>query len=226
MPRTKKTGRKIEHTVSKEYETSEIQSVPYRNSFFPSPWFSLRNVILLGVLILAAIAWFAKGYFIVATVNGEPITRWELNESIRQRYAAQTLDTMIDERLILSESRKKNVYVNPEEIEKQIKELEGRMQGKSSLEEALALQGLTADMLRRQIEVQLSINKLFEKEASVSSQEIDEYIGKNKDMFRTATDPAKMRDEVTSMIKQQKVSDLFDTWFTDLRKQAVISKRL
>jgi hypothetical protein len=81
-------------------------------------------------------------------------------------------------------------------------------------------------MFRRQIEIQLSIEKMFDKDATISGKDIDDYISSNKDYFKGATDPAKIRDEAQTALKQQKIGALFEPWFTDLRKNAKVSTSL
>lgn len=188
--------------------------------------FSIKNIIVILLLILAIIGWKAKGMFIAGFVNGQPISRWELNKQLTKKYGDQTLDNIINERLILAASRQKGIFVTSSEIDSRVKEIENRLQGKATLDEALKAQSLSKDEFNKQIEVQLSIEKLFSKEATVSSKEIDDYIGKNKEILKSSTDPAALRIEVKSNLERQKIGDSFEKWFADVRKNANIIKYL
>lgn len=191
-----------------------------------TPLFSLKNIILLIILVLIVLVWKFKGYFVAALVNGQPISRWELNDRLAKQFGSQSLDNIINERLLLSAARQKGIFITSDEINSRVKEIEGRLQGKVSLSEALSAQGLTEDAFRKQLEIQLSIEKMFDKEATVSSKDIDDYISSSSQTYKSATDPAAVKEEVKSILKQQKVNELFETWFSDIRKNANIKKYL
>lgn len=185
-----------------------------------------KFLIIIGLLILGLLVWRFKGYFIVATVNGQPISRWELTDQLIRRFGQQTLDNIINERLILAAARQKGVFVTSPEIDARVKQIEENLKGQTTLSEALAVQGLSENMFRRQIEIQVSIEKLFDKDASVSAIEIDQYIKDNSAIYKSSTEAAKIREEVTQNLKQQKVGQLFDEWFTQTRQSANVKKFL
>jgi len=188
--------------------------------------FTVRNSIVIGILIVILLVWRFRGFFIVSTVNGEPISRLELYEVLSQRYGSQTLDNMISERLILAGTRQKGVFVTSQEIDSKEKEIEERLKGSMTLKDALAAQGMTEPMFRKQVEIQLAVDKMFTQDSTVSSKEVDDYISQNAETYKNATDPAATREEVTGILKQQKVSDLFEKWFTELRQSAKIEKSI
>lgn len=163
---------------------------------------------------------------IVATVNGQPISRWQLTDQLIKRFGDQLLENIINERLILAAIRQKGIFITAQEIEARVKEVEKRLGGKLTLDDALKAQGLSKEDFKRQIEIQLSIDRLFDKEASVSSKEIDEYLTKNSSAYKDATDPGAVNEEVRNVLRQQKIADLFDSWFAEIRKNAKISKFL
>lgn len=207
-------------------EILEVPPVPLASDTARSSYFSIRNIVIFLIIVAAIILWKMKDYFIIATVNGQPVTRFELNRQLTQRFGPQTLDTIINERLILGATRKQGIFVTAEEMDQQIKKIEAKLEGKMSLSEALAAQGMDTDMLKKQIEIQLSIEKLFAKEATISSTEVEDYIKKNAAAYKTATDPAKLKEEVNDILKQQKVNEQFDTWFGEVRKNASVQKSI
>jgi parvulin-like peptidyl-prolyl isomerase len=236
MARTKKTAKKskaarpsraIVEDAQEDIREPEVQEYDHPMSSPPSTsLFSKRNIILLVVLLLIVLVWQFRGYFIAATVNGQPISRWELNDQMTKRFGDQTLDNIVNERLILGAARQKGIFVTNDEINKKMKEVEDRLKGQATLKEALAAQGMTEDTFRRQLEIQVSIEKMFNKDATVSPKEVDEYILKNEDTYKEATDQAKVKQDVTDNLKQQKISEAFDKWFADIKKTATIKKYL
>ncbi len=187
------------------------------------PW---KNIFLIGLLIVAVLFWIFKGQFIAAMVNGQPISRWQLNSELGKKFGSQVLDGLINERLILAAAKQKGIFVTANEIDNRMKQIEDRLKGKMGLDEALKAQGLTKEDLRKQIEIQISIEKLFDKEATVSTQEIDDYLGRNKEAYKNATDEAAVKKEIAGIIHQQKISDAFEKWFADIRKNAKIQSFL
>lgn len=224
--RTKSTRKTLAESKPMESAMVDHQEIASSNMSSPksASLFSVRNVIVVLVIALLAVAWKMKGTFIAATVNGEPISRFELNDTLTKRYGSTTLDGMVNEKLILGAVQQKGVSISKDEIDKKVKEIEGRLNGSVSLKDALAAQGMTEEGFRRQVQIQLAIEKLFDKDASVTAQEVEEYIASNSASFQSATDPAQLKKDVTDILKQQKVNDLFQTWFENLKKDAKVQK--
>lgn len=187
--------------------------------------FSWRNIFLFSILVLGLLFWKFKGFFIVATVNGQPISKWQLHRELVKKFGNQVLENIINERLILSATRQQGIFVTEGEIKERIKSIEHRLVN-TSLDEALKLQGLTREDFKRQVEIQIAIEKLFDKEATVSTQEINDYLTKNREKYKSATNPAMLRLEVEGILRQQKITDLFEKWFTEVRKNAKVKKYL
>lgn len=191
-----------------------------------SPLLSKKNIILISLFLLFALIWKFKDYLVVAVVNGQPISRWELTNKLIRRFGEQTLDDIINERLLLAALRQKGIFITPQELDDKIGQIEEKLEDSLPLSEALKAQGLTAEEFRRQIEIQLSIDKFFDKEATSSPSEIEEYISQNSQAYKDATDPASVREEVRAVLRQQKMRDLFDRWFAEIKKNAKIAKFL
>ena len=185
-----------------------------------------KNLIII-LLILAAVSfWGIRNYFIVATVNGQPVSRFEFNSRLKNQFGDAVLDQLINERLLLGAVRQEGIFVTANDIDTRVKEIENNLQGQMSLEEALSLQGMSPTSFRRQLELQMSIEKLFGPQATVSSEEIEEYLANNQNLFPEATEPAKLRSEVEGFIKQQKISKLYEEWFEKLKQDSKINRNI
>ncbi len=216
MPKTLRQ-KKIEEIATPLSDMSDTSS----SLSSKKPW---KHIVLIAILLIGVIFWKFKGQFIVAIVNGQPVSRWQLNEQLMKKFGDQALDAMINERLIIASLRQKGIFVTTDDINARQKQIENRLQGKLTLDDALKAQGLTKDDFKRQLEIQISIEKFFDKDASVSSKEVENYISQNKEAYRNATDPAALKLEVENSLKQQKIADLFEKWFADIRKNAKIQK--
>ena len=175
-------------------------------------------ILVLGILLLAV---YKKSWFIAATVNGLPITNLELQTKLNDQFKTQTLNQIINEKLIMTEAAKNNAIPSPKEVDQKIADLENSVGGKDALDSLLSQQGQTRSSLKEQVMVQLAITKLYEKDATVSAEEVAKYITDNQTQMQ-ATDSAKQELEATNNLKQQKISQLFSQKFQDLRQKANI----
>lgn len=176
-------------------------------------------LIAVGLFVLFT---YKKNWIVAATVNSAPITNLELQLKLNTQFRTQTLNQLINEKIILTEAAKFGAIPLDEEINKKILELETNVGGSEMLDSLLSQQGQSRITLRDQIKVQLSITKLYEKEATVSAEEIEKFIEQNKEVLR-ATDSASQLKEAQDSIKQQKLSQIFSQKFQELRQKAKIT---
>ena len=74
--------------------------------------------------------------------------------------------------------------------------------------------------LKKQIEFQVMIEKMFGQDVQISDEEIKNYIKANKEQFADVIDPeasisAETKDQVSSLLKRQKTAKSFNDWLKD-----------
>lgn len=175
-------------------------------------------LLSIGILLLAT---FKKSWFVTALVNGTPVTNLELQIKLNQQFKTQTLNQLLNEKIIMSEAAKFMAVPTELEINQKISELETSVGGKAVLDSLLSQQGQTKSSLRDQIRVQLAISKLYEKEATVSADEVTKFLAENSQSLR-ATESAAQEKEAYDLIKNQKLSQIFSQKFQELRQKAKI----
>lgn len=213
MPRSRKS----------EINSQKSENVTSRFSVNPQTLKQDRRFyIVLLIIGLLLLAFYKKSWFVAATVNGMPISNFELLSHMNQQYRAQTLNQMINEKLILAEANKAGVTVNKQEVDTKISQLENNLGGAQTLDSLLSQQGMNRPGLRDQLKIQLIIEKLYSKDATVSAEEVDKFIEENKDTLK-ATDSAKQKEEAESSLKQQKLTQIFNEKFGNLRQSAKIN---
>lgn len=178
-----------------------------------------RLYVVLVILGLLLLFYYKKDWFIAVTVNGQPVTTLEVFSKMSQQYKSQTLNQMINEKIILQEAQKKSVTVSNKEIDNKLAELEKNVGGPQTLDSLLAQQNQTRESLRDQIKIQIIIEKLYVNEATSSTQEVDAFIEQTKNQL-TATDSAAQRKEAENLLKQQKLSKIFSEKFQQLKQTA------
>src|SRR3989339_718982 len=83
--------------------------------------FSIIAISVAVVVVLTSLQ-YSKGLFVAATVNGSPISRLAIIETLEKQAGKQALDSMITEKLIKSGTD--NISVSQEDIDSEIKKIE------------------------------------------------------------------------------------------------------
>lgn len=113
----------------------------------------------------------------VVVVNGDKITKAELQSEAEKVAGEEVLRKLVAEKIILQAAKKEGVYPSKEEIEK---ELEFRQRENPTLLEQLKKQGLTLDDYKRELLVSLAQANLLTKGIEVTDKEVEEAFNKNK----------------------------------------------
>jgi len=150
-------------------------------------------VLALVVVVVAARAEVVNR--IVATIDGEPITAFEV-QSYRAQLGdhpatdQQILDAIITERLLEKEAAARGIKASPAEVEAYIKEIRERGNvDDAAFTAALAQQGLTPETYRQRVEKELVKSQLLAREirgrVSVSDEDVERYYDAHKEEYRT-----------------------------------------
>lgn len=213
MPRKKSDQIK---SAPPQDKTSLLMSLPERIiSYRPSRKIFII-ILIAGALLLA---FYKKEWFIAATVNGTPVSSLDLLIRMNQQFRTQTLNQLINEKIILQQASQNNISISEQEISSKIGELEKNVGGAQVLESLLSQQGQTRSSIRGQLRLQLMIEKLYQNEATISAYEVDNFIKTNPQALQ-ATEEASQRKEAADTLKQQKINQIFSEKFQQLRQKA------
>ncbi len=183
----------------------------------------LYVIIAVVVIALAALLYYFRGVFVVAMVNGQPISHIALIQKLEQQDGQQVLNSLVTETLIEQQAKKQGISVSKQEIDADEKQISDNLskQGQS-LNQVLAMQGMTEQSLRDQIRIQKLIEKMLGSQITVTDKEVNDYISKNKSTLPQNQSQSQLKSTVRSQLKQQKLNEKFQTWLADLKKQANI----
>lgn len=213
MARKKIKPKKSIKTVTTEEDVIKQSS----GTLFPSK----KILLLVIVAVVLVLGFYKKNWFVAAMVNSSPVTTLEVLGRLNRDYKSQALDQLVSEKIILGEAKKKGVQVNKQEVNSKISEIEGQFGGAAGLESVLSQQGQTRKSLEEQIKIQLTLEKLYSNEATVSSEEIDSFVKESGKLLQS-TDSAKQKEEAENALKQQKLSQIFSQKFQELKQSAKI----
>jgi len=186
-----------------------------------------RNSILvfLAITFSIALALKFKTLFVVALVNGRPISSIQLNRALTDQFGAQTLDNLISQTLIEQEMAKQNIVIKQDQIDAQIEEIKKTLPPDTTLEQAIALEGLNEKQFRSQIKLRLGIETYLGTKVQITDEETNSYIKEN-DKFLSATSSAEKTTEAKNIIRNQKLNQLFQDWIVEIKGKAKISNFL
>jgi hypothetical protein len=179
------------------------------------------TIAVVVVFFLLGLFYFRRGWFVAASVNGQPIWRWEFNRTLNEQYASTVIDAMIKEEVIRQEAAKEGVEISPEAVDEQISQIEAGLGEQISLEEVLAMQNIKMEDLRSEIEYQLMLEQLLSTGIEITDEEISQYIEENADLL-TAADEAGRIDEATKALRIEKMNEKYQAWFLELTNKAEV----
>ena len=210
-----------ERVVTSEVTTGNRGSNRFNLSTLTSYRPSKKGWIVIAAAAVLILLATQKGLFLAASVNGTPITNIELLSRLNQQYRAQMVSQLVDEKLILNEAQKNGVSVSAQEVNDKISQIEGNVGGPEALDNLLAQQDQTRSGLKDQLKIQLIIEKLYANEATVSAEEVSQFISENADSLQ-ATTSAEQTKEATDILKRQKLGKAFNEKFQEIKNSAKI----
>ncbi|KKT97053.1 MAG: Bacterial trigger factor like protein [Candidatus Collierbacteria bacterium GW2011_GWC2_45_15] len=215
-------SRKTEIIKDIQAKNTEIKAVKKNNMSFV---IKLIAVILLGTAAFL-LAQKYRSVFVAGMVNTRPVTKWELNRRLVERYGKVAFDEIVTEVLLMDAAKENGVTVSKQEIEAEVALNETNYGGKDALREMAKTAGITTDkQLNDFFELKLTVSKLQEKlfPEEVTDEEIKTYYDENKELVYKDKSLDDVKEEIKSQLLQQKVSQKFSEWFGKLREDAKIS---
>lgn len=181
---------------------------------------------LIIVLALAALAFLYYRFGVVATVNGQPISRLAYVQKLIKLDKQQTLKQMANEALIYQEAKKQGIEIEKSLIDTEIASIEAKIveQGQT-LEAALGAEGMTKADLESQIQIQKIAEKLAKPNLEITQAQIDDYLTKNKSYLPTTYTKEQLQELAKTQLATEIKNTAVNTWFTEIQKTAKINFR-
>ncbi|MBI4253129.1 SurA N-terminal domain-containing protein [Candidatus Uhrbacteria bacterium] len=213
-------------TKDTEEESAVEEATPAPTKQSPTVVVRL-NAKLLGwigvIFVIVGGLFFAKSLFVVAIVNGTPITRLAIVKELEKRSGKAALESIITKKLVDDELQKKNVSVGEEEVTQEIQKIEAQIaQQGGTLQAILDEQGMSLAELSEQIANQKKLEKLFSSAATVNDADVAEYIKNTKTTISDGEAGAAQTAQIKEQLRQQKLSSEIDQWIAGLKKAASI----
>jgi len=179
--------------------------------------------IVIAVLVILAALYFFRSFFIVALVNGKPISRFGFDRALEKQGGQQVLNNIVTEMLINQEAKKQNVTASQADLDQKFTEIDNQLKGQGqTLDATLTANGQTRADFDSQMKTQIVLEKMLGKDVTVADEEINTYFTENKATFAKDATLASETASIKSALIQQKLSEKLQPWLKDLQSKAKI----
>lgn len=179
--------------------------------------------VVLTVAVVLALLYYFRGLFIVATVNGKPITRLEVVKELEKQSGQEVVESLISKNLILQEAQRKNVTVSEKETNAEMKKIEKTFSDQGqSFDQALKAQNLTRQELQERLRVELLVEKLVKDKVQVTEAEIDDFLRTNEATLPTNLSQEELRRGAKQQLESRELNQAAQKLLTELKQKANI----
>ncbi|HSW35314.1 MAG TPA: SurA N-terminal domain-containing protein, partial [Candidatus Limnocylindrales bacterium] len=142
-------------------------------------------ILLVAVVALSVILFQQQQRQVVATVNGERITRDLLFEAMYVQVGAEALNQIVSKRLIAQEGARLGIEVKEEEIDVEVDKIvnESFLGVAEDFNNALETYGLTIETFREDLRLNILLRKLAMARMDVSEDKARQYFETNRQKF-------------------------------------------
>lgn len=176
------------------------------------------------VVVLLVLLYIFKSAFVVAMVNGQPISRARFNQELEAQAGKQVMDSLVTETLVEQEASRRHITVSQSELDSQVSTIQKQLaQQGQTLDSALAARGMTRDEFMTQLRLQTLVQKMFANQIKVTPQQVSDYISKNKDSLPTGESQSQVQAQVKQQLEQQQLSQDAQSLIQKLQSQAHIT---
>ena len=218
-PRLRRSSGDTEE-VFPEFSPQEVKTplVRLRKSYF-----LILLVLSIIVVIVVGFISYNRGFFILATVNGQTIDRLTFIRETERLAGKRTMETLILKMLIDQEAKKKNINVTQQEIDEKIKEIEKQYKDQGQdLTAVLSSQGLGKSDIADFVKQDLLMEKLVKKDIKVTDKEVEDYIAKNASSLPQDKTQEEIKKEVLGLLTSGKIDEKKQALIAQLQKNAKI----
>ncbi|MEO4055534.1 peptidyl-prolyl cis-trans isomerase [Solibacillus sp. CAU 1738] len=149
-------------------------------------------LILIAILLVGNLFWFilwllpsknhASGDEIVATVDGEVITRQQWLSAMETRYGKETLQGLVNEAVMDKAAAQYKIKVAEEEVDLELAFMRSSQDGTDT-----TIQNLSDKELRQKIRAQLILEKVLAKDIVIKEEAIESFYNENQSLFNIPT---------------------------------------
>lgn len=227
MVAKKKTSTKKEtstKTPDKEPKKSKSKYYYWKQGLKKNPRKKWAYIIITLIVALGIFVYWKANYFVVATVNGEPISRYALILELEKQGAQQVLEQMVTNKLVEQKAKEAGIEVTQVEIDAEVARIEESLiaQG-ADLETMLQFYGQDMNTFLQGIKQNLIIKELFKGQIEISDSDIQEYYESNPDNFPEGATMNDLNDQIYDELYSNEVGMLYQEWLQEVKNESDIN---
>jgi len=111
----------------------------------------------------------------VATVNGQKITKGELDAKLEQQGGRQALASMVQQALVFQYAKEHNIAVSDSEVQAKLDEIASHFPA-GQFESMLKAQGMTMDDAKKLVRENLLTKKAVDQNITVTDAQVNDYL--------------------------------------------------
>lgn len=225
MPK-KASAKKAVKVIKKLRPASVSAIVTKKKGFKPALLIKLLLIVAVGVVVFLLVQ-KNRGLFIAGTVNRSPISRWELNAKMAEKYGNQTFEEIVSERLLEENIEKNKIVVTDKEVQDELAKIKAQYGGEDQFKAAIAQFGMTEAKALESIKQSLGLKKLIEStnKIEITDAQIAQYFADNKDSY-IGKKLADVSAEIKEILYEQQIYTLSQKWYTQVRNAAKVNSFL
>jgi hypothetical protein len=184
-----------------------------------------KNILVLAVflVLLGVFLYFSKSLFVVAMVNGKPITRFSLIQQLEKTNGKTALESLINATLIQQEAKKEGVVVTDADVESELEKVRLNLETQGmNLDAALSAQGMTMDDLQKELRMKQTVEKILKNEIQVSNEDVKKYFEDNSQLFGEGAKFEDLEQSIKDQLQSEKLSVEFQSWYSKLKDESDI----
>ena len=150
--------------------------------------FSNKKVIISIIVVLLIASACVGAYLysnkdVVASVDGEKITKDEVYNVLVGQYGPSVVETLINNKVIELEGEKEGIKISNKEINAELDNFIKSYGGEETFNSALEASGISLADFKKDIENYLIVEKILGKDIKITEEDMKEYFEENKESF-------------------------------------------
>ncbi len=112
---------------------------------------------------------------VLCIVNGNPITRANVNKAVQQKWGRMILEDLIEQKLIFQAAEARGLTISEEEFEARLKAVKAEYKTLEDFNAMMAKRGIKGPAFRQELRAQMLLDKLVEQIGKVTEAEARAY---------------------------------------------------
>lgn len=183
------------------------------------------GIVFFSFVLVDLLVQYLNNDYSVAVVNGSRITQAELNDRLEQVYGREVIQSLIDEELVITEAREKDITVSQDEIDAIVSDAIAEYDGEDNFNDILEQNSLTLDRYEDKVKIILYAQKLAVEEPT--EDELKEFFEQNKETYFVEGEEYKdVEGRVLRIYNSVKYREVSGPFITGLREDADIQNNI